>query len=104
MKPLIRSPLVRRNRLRHRRSLEAANRLAEKINSLITNVKSKQYSDLTNASAQDLWDAIKGKTQKSNANDRYRKIISLSDIVISFFASVAIANDYNADEMLTCIM
>ena len=73
---LIKSLLNKRNRLRHRGKLEAANRLADRINGLISEYRSKQFVGLANANSKDLWAAIKGKQNKANDAIKFKNILS----------------------------
>ena len=57
--PLIKSMLVKRNRLRKKGRIEDANKLAEKINISIQDIRSRQYSKLAQASPKELWAAVK---------------------------------------------
>jgi len=56
---LVKSMLVKRNRLRKKGRLEEANRLAEKINLCIQDARAKQYSKMSQASPKQLWAAVK---------------------------------------------
>ena len=53
-KALIKSMLVKRNRLRKKGRIEDANKLAEKINISIQDIRSRQYNKLAQASPKEL--------------------------------------------------
>jgi hypothetical protein len=63
---LIKSILNKRNRPRRIGKLEAAERVAEIINGLVSDYRSKQIVGLANANSKDLWAASKGKPDKAN--------------------------------------
>ena len=97
--PMVKSLLVKRNRLRRRGRIEDANALALKINEIIAHNRSNRFDKLANADTKELWEAVKGKDNKSTANNRYRHILSSPEAVNSFFATIAKADDYRLADM-----
>jgi hypothetical protein len=83
--PLVKSLLVKRNRMRRRGRTEEADSLAARINNIIANVRSCRFAKLTNATSKELWEAVKGKARINNETDRYAHILSSPDIVNVFF-------------------
>jgi len=86
--PLVKSMLVKRNRLRKKGQLEEANRLAEKINLCIQDARAKQYSKMSQASPKQLWAAV--KTTNGAHGRTHNQSYLLHDVkhVNNFFASV----------------
>ena len=99
--PLVKSLLVKRNRLRRRGKLVEADNLAQKINISIADVKRKQYVKMTNSNAKELWNAVKGKSSKITEAKKHAHILTSPDFVNKFFATIATANDYNIDAVLS---
>ena len=99
--PLIKSMLVKRNRLRKKGRLEEANRLAEKINIRIQDIRSRQYNNLAQASPKELWAAVKNTngcvTQAPLPFDIFHDIESVNN----FFASVCYDSLYSVTDV-TC--
>ena len=98
--PLVKSLLVKRNRLRRRGKLVEADILAQKINVTIADIKRKQFVKMTNCNSKELWNAVKGKGNKTAEADKYTHILSSPDLVNKFFATIATAEDYNIDAVL----
>jgi hypothetical protein len=71
--------------------MDAANNLANRINKIIKEVRSKQFAGLTNATSKDLWAAVKGKHNKLDVN-KHSHVLSAADLVDKFFA--IISTDY----------
>ena len=91
--PLVKSMLVRRNRLRKKGRIEEANRLAEKINISIQDNRSKHYSKLAQASPKELWAAVKTTngtvTQRQYPSDIFHDV----ECVNNFFRFCLLRSD-----------
>jgi hypothetical protein len=97
--PLIKSLLNKCNRLQHIGKLEAATKLAKRINGLISDYRSKQFVGLASVNSKDLWAAVKGKLNKSNYAIKYI-IILLPDLNNQLFATIASDENYNLAEIV----
>lgn len=86
--PLIKSLLVKRYKLRKQGKNVEADTLAEKINKLIADFRSTRLAKLQDASPKELWSCVKAKN-KGNDSETYRNILTNSDYVNKFFASVS---------------
>jgi len=99
--PLIKSMLVKHNKLRKKGRIEDANRLAEKINISIQDIRSRQYNKLAQASPKELWAAVKSTngsvTQAQYPVDVFHDVESVNN----FFASVCYESTYSATDV-TC--
>lgn len=73
--------------------------MAERINGLLSDYRSKQFVGLANAITKDLWAAIKGKPNKSNNAIMYKNILS-TDLIYQFFATIATDENYNLTEIV----
>ena len=98
--PLIKSLLKKRNRLRRCGNFEAANQLADNINRLITDFRRKQSFKLANSDPKNLWVAVNGKCRHSDLAKR-SSLLSSPDFVDQFYATVATADDYCQDEIVS---
>jgi hypothetical protein len=83
--PLVKSLLKQRNRLRRRGSVAKADILAEKINAIISNVRSVGLAKLSGCSAKKLWAAV--RPQRSAAND-FGRILADPSVVNDYFAQI----------------
>jgi hypothetical protein len=98
--PLIKNLLNKRNRMRRTGNVDAADKLAEKINCLIADFRSKQFIKMKNANSKQLWAAVKGKSSLGCDSSNYNNILSSPDLVNQFYATVATASDYNLAEII----
>jgi len=84
--PLIKSMLVKRNRLRKKGRIEDANRLAEKINISIQDIRCRQYNKLPQASPKELWAAVKSTngsvTQAQYPVDVFHDVESVNNLFV----------------------
>jgi hypothetical protein len=97
--PLVKNLLNKRNRLRRRGNVEAANSLAERINQLITESRSKQFVGLANSNTKELWAAVKGKKCKTSDVNKYKNIFTSPDLINQFFATIATDENYDFNEI-----
>jgi hypothetical protein len=99
--PLVKSLLQRRNRLRRRGKIDAANILAEKINGIIVDNRSNRFEKLARANTKELWEAVRGRERGNNneVRNRYSRIFSSPDIVNNFFATIARTDDYKLENI-----
>ena len=98
--PMVKSLLVKRNRLRRRGKIDEANILAERINEIIVNNRSKTFEKLAKANSKELWEAVKGRRNNCAARNRYSHIFSSPDVVNNFFATIARTEDYKLDDII----
>ena len=98
--PLIKSLLIKRNKLRRKGNSAAADKIAERVNSLITDFRSRQYMRLANANAKELWVAVKGKSSNLAGSHKYSSIMASPDLVNQFFAAIATADDYDLADII----
>ena len=64
--PLVKVLLNKKNRLRRRGKIEAANNLACKINGIIVSIRSKRLSNAAHGFAKDLWAQVRSKAKTRN--------------------------------------
>jgi hypothetical protein len=86
--------------MRRTGNVDAADKLAEKINCLIADFRSKQFIKMKNANSKQLWAAVKGKSSLGCDSSNYNNILSSPDLVNQFYATVATASDYNLAEII----
>jgi hypothetical protein len=98
--PLVKNHLNKRNRLRIRGNIEAAKSLAETMNELITEYRSKQFVEFANLNAEELWAAVKGKKWKTSDVNKYKNIFTSPDLNNQFFATTATDEIYDFNEIL----
>jgi len=60
------SKLNKRNRLRRRGKIEAANKIAWKINDIIVSIRSKRLTNAAHGSAKDLWAQVRNRSKTRN--------------------------------------
>lgn len=68
--------------------------MAQRINSLIVDFRSKQVLGMANDSSRDLWIFVEGKTIKIRSSRELSNILSSPDLVNQFYATIAAADDY----------
>jgi hypothetical protein len=96
--PLIKSLLIKRNRLRRRGKIAHADLLADKINHLIAEVQNNLLSKLSSSSSKEMWTAVRSCSSHVQSNG---KLNSFSpDMVNQFFAKISTANDYSRSEVM----
>lgn len=84
--PLIKSLLVKRNRLRRKGRIEESNILADRINALIAENRSSRFAKLAHANSKVLWDAVKGTNKRCSAvHGSCGSLLSQPDLVNQFF-------------------
>jgi Reverse transcriptase (RNA-dependent DNA polymerase) len=111
--PLVKSLLMKRNKLRRRGELEKANDLATKINTMITENRTVRLKNMEDCSIKDLWSAVKQKNGKHStikgvgdadaANIYFSKISfddNLEDINVDDFFNVDSRNDDTDDFLM----
>ena len=86
--PLVKSMLAKRNRLRNKGRLLDANKLAEKINLCIQDVRTKQYSRMSQASPKELWPAVKATNGSHRRTEKLSYLLRDVERVNNYFASV----------------
>jgi hypothetical protein len=98
---LVKSLLQRRNRLRRRGKIDAANILAEKINGIIVDNRSNRFEKLARANTKELWEAVRGRERGNNneVRNRYSAYSPSPDIVNNFFATIARTDDYKLENI-----
>ena len=62
--------------------------------------RSNRFQKLADANSKELWEAVKGKGNKSAAYNRYRHILTSPDAVNEFFATKAKADDYRLTDIV----
>jgi hypothetical protein len=98
--PVIKGLFVKRNRLRRKGRVEEANLLADRINTHIVESRSVRFVKLAHANSKDLWQAVKGKDNRSaSARARYGILLSHPDLVNRFFATIANSDDYRPTDI-----
>lgn len=87
--PLVKHLLRKRNKLRHKGRIAEADELAIRINQLITQTRSRQYSKMAEASPKDLWDAVKVTRGNRTCQSNYSACLFQDlDSANNYFASV----------------
>jgi len=97
---VVKSLLLKRQRLRKRGHFSDANVLAAKINELIRNFRAKQLSNLSEASPKALWTAVSGGNKKSSNTSLTARICADIDSVNNYFASVCSTSSHGLDDVL----
>ena len=100
--PLVTSMLVKRNRLRKKGRLEEANKLAEKINVCIQDVRTKQYSRMSQASPRELWAAVKATNGAHRSTEKPSYLLRDVERVNNYFASVCYDPSSSATHGICC--
>jgi len=93
MTPLIKQLLKGRNKLRRSGKIEQANVLAEKINRLIAQERSRTLSRLDTAGPKKLWDAVRATDGSCNKLE-YHSLLEDRDAVNNFFANISYEHNY----------
>ena len=75
--------------------------MAERINGLIAESRSKLLLGLANSTSKGLWAAVKGTQNKGNGLNKCNDVLSSPDLVNQFFANVATAKDYSLAEIIS---
>ena len=83
--PLIKSLLRQRNRLRRKGRTEDADKIALKINSVITHNQATGLEKLSTATSKQLWDAV-NKSRNCNANNGSLLLMCDPDAINDFFS------------------
>ena len=96
--PLVKTLLVKRNKLRKQGSNIEADQLAERINQLIADQQGKSLAKLADAGPKQLWKAV--KPQRRITEHSRSSVLIDADVVNNFFASIATDLDYSADRVL----
>lgn len=86
--PLVKSLLRKRYRLRRCGKISEADVIAEKINSLISEFRSRRLKNLESATPKELWASVKPKKLSDNAVN-HKQLLSNSDTVNKFFANIS---------------
>ena len=99
--PLVKTLLNKRRRLRKNGRIDEANVLAERINLLIRETRSKQLAKLSDASPKQLWASVRRAT-KTSANEASNPMYLLNDLesVNAYFADVCSDLGYNKGDVL----
>lgn len=87
--PLVRSLLKTRNKLRRKGNFKEADKLADKINGVISSAHSRNLAKLSQATAKEMWAAVKPRSQQPI----YNRILTDPNVVNSFFSSVCFDKD-----------
>jgi hypothetical protein len=82
--PMAKNLLVKGNRPHRRGKIDKANILADRINKIIVNNRSKTFEKLAKANSKELWEAVKGRRNNCAARNRYSHIFSSPDVVNNF--------------------
>ena len=98
--PLVKSLLVKRNKLRRRGKADEANILATKINSLISDARRHHLTALSLANSKELWNAVKACSGKSTSSSNNYPLLSDPNTINAFFAKISTDADYNANHIL----
>jgi hypothetical protein len=88
--PLVKSLLKTRNKFRRKGNFKEADKLADKINGIISSAHSRNLAKLNQATAKELWAAVKPRSQQPT----YNRILTDPNVVNSFFSSVCFDKDY----------
>ena len=91
-----------RNRLRKKGRLEEANKLAEKINVCIQDVRTKQYSRMCQASPKELWAAVKATNGAHRSTEKPSYLLRDVERVNNYFASVCYDPSSSATHGICC--
>jgi len=93
--PLVKTLLRRRYRLRRQGHLDEANELAEKINKLISENRSKTLNKLVDAGPKELWSSV-----KSTAGHCHSRPVTVDPNEINkYFAAISNNVSYNLDSV-----
>jgi hypothetical protein len=95
--PLVKSFLRQRNKLRHKGHIAEADKLAIKINKLITDKRQRMLNKLTFAGTRELWAAVKKTAVPASMFDY--DLLSDPDEVNDYFAGICTTNTHNIDEV-----
>jgi len=96
--PLFKSLLRQRNRLRRKGRIEDAEKIALKINSIITHNQATRLEKLSTATSKQLWDAVT-KSRNCNANNGSLLLMRDPDTINDFFANIAAKEHYDRNEL-----
>ena len=99
--PLIKSLLGKRNRLRRRGHAEQADKLATRINHLICSERSKRLTHMAEASAKELWSAVRKSTNTSKRKPYVTRLLADPDTVNQFFAAISSTTEYSDSTVLS---
>jgi len=99
--PLVKTLLSKRRRLRKSRRIDEANVLAERINLIISETRSKQLAKLSDASPKQLWASVR-RASKTGASEVTYPMHLLNDTesVNAYFADVCTDLGYNKADVL----
>ena len=86
--PLVKSLLRQRNRHRRKGKIEDADKIALKINSLITRNQATRLEKLSTATSKQLWDVV-NKSRNCNAGNGSLLLMRDPDGINDFFANIA---------------
>ena len=99
--PVIKSLLIKRNRLRRRGNTMQADSLAGKINQMIASVQNNRLSKLANSNCKEIWAAVRSCSSRSHLNSIYSSYSP--DTVNDYFAAIATDDDYDISKILDLI-
>lgn len=97
--PLVKSLLVKRNRLRRRGKLADADLLASRINAIIIELRKKRLNDLSKSRPKELWKAVRSNTSKQEMRGSCHKLLQNPDDVNNFFAKISTDDQYNLHDI-----
>jgi hypothetical protein len=92
--PLVKSLLIKRNRLRRKGRTAEAELIADKINKLITDVQHKHYENLSLSCPKKLWQAVRQHSSESGSCVS-SPLLAQPNLVNNFFANISTDNTYN---------
>ena len=95
--PLVNVMLKKRNKLRKKGRVTEADELAQRINHIITDIRSNALNKAV-LSPKELWSAV-NKTRNKTTNNQAHNILRNPDIVNTFFAKVAFKENYDKHEL-----
>ena len=93
--PLVKVLLNKRNRLRRRGKIEAANKIACKINDIIVSIRSKRLTNVARGSVKELWAQVRSKAKARNKPILIDGSDANPDQFNQYFADISTDPDYN---------
>lgn len=96
--PLVKSLLVKRNRLRRKGRMADAAIVADKINHLITEVQHKQYENLSLTCPKKLWQAVRDHNNVT-INCINNPVLAQPNLLNNFFANISTDTAYNSSDI-----
>ena len=99
--PIVKSLLIKRNRLRRRGKLVKADLIASKINSIIAGVRGKHLTGLSKSRPKELWKAVRSCTSQQDSHNSNYKALHNPDEVNSYFAKISTNENYRLEDVIS---